>query len=70
LRGKNVKIKSLWFLTEYHVKKAYWGSRIIAPHWIGGSVGPTAILDAVVKRKISSPYRESNPRTSIVQPVA
>jgi hypothetical protein len=26
-------------------------------------VGPRAILDVVVKRKISSPRRESNPRT-------
>jgi hypothetical protein len=32
-------------------------------------VGPRAVLDAVVKRKIPSPRRESNPRTSIVQPV-
>jgi hypothetical protein len=38
-------------------------------HWIGGWVGPRAVLDAV-KRKIPSPYRESNPRTPIVQPVA
>jgi len=29
-----------------------------------------AVLDAVVKRKIPSPRRESNPRTPIVQPVA
>jgi hypothetical protein len=39
-------------------------------HWIGGWVGCTAILDAVVKRKILSPRRESNPRTPIAQPVA
>jgi hypothetical protein len=39
-------------------------------HWIGGCVGPRAILDAVVKRKIPSPRRESKPRTPIVQPVA
>jgi hypothetical protein len=47
-------------------------SRERAPgtHWIGGWVGPRAVLDAVVKRKISSPHRESNPRTRIVQPVA
>jgi hypothetical protein len=38
-------------------------------HWIGGWVGPRAVLDAVVKRKIPSPRRESNPRTPIVQPV-
>jgi hypothetical protein len=39
-------------------------------HWIGGWVGPRAVLDAVVKRKIPSPLRESNPRTPIVQLVA
>jgi hypothetical protein len=33
-------------------------------------VGPRAVLDAVVKRNISSHRRESNPRTPIVQPVA
>jgi hypothetical protein len=32
-------------------------------------VGPSAVLGAVVKRKIPSPSRKSNPRTSIVQPV-
>jgi hypothetical protein len=30
-------------------------------------VGPRAVLDAVVKRKIPSPHRESNPRTSILR---
>jgi hypothetical protein len=39
-------------------------------HWIGGCVGPRAVLDAVVKRKIPSPRQESNPKTLIVQPVA
>jgi hypothetical protein len=33
-------------------------------------VGPRAVLDAVVKRKIPSPRQESNPRTQIVQSVA
>jgi hypothetical protein len=44
----------------------------IAPgtHWIGGWVGPRAVLNAVAKRTIPSPRRESNPRTPIVQPVA
>jgi hypothetical protein len=47
-------------------------SREIAPgtYWIGGWVGPRTVLDAVVKRKIPNPRRESNPRTPIVQPVA
>jgi hypothetical protein len=39
-------------------------------HWIGGWVGPRAVLDAVVKRKISSPRLESNARTPNFQPVA
>jgi hypothetical protein len=38
--------------------------------WIEGCVGPRAVLDTVVKRKIPSPRRESNRRTPIVQPVA
>jgi hypothetical protein len=39
-------------------------------HCIGGWVGPRAVLDAVVKRKIPIPRRESNARTPIVQPLA
>jgi hypothetical protein len=39
-------------------------------HWIGGWVCLRAVLDAVVKRKIPSPRRESNPKTPIVQPAA
>jgi hypothetical protein len=31
--------------------------------WIGGWVGPRAVLDAVMKRKIPSPHGESKPRT-------
>jgi hypothetical protein len=33
-------------------------------------MGPRAVLDVVVKKKIPNPRRESNPRTPIVQPVA
>jgi hypothetical protein len=33
-------------------------------------VGPRAVLDTVVKRKIPSPHRESKTRTTIVQPIA
>jgi hypothetical protein len=39
-------------------------------HRIRGWVGTRAVLDAVVKRKISSPHRESNPKNLIIQPVA
>jgi len=38
--------------------------------WIGGWVGPRAVLDAVVKSKIPSPCQKSNPRTLIVQAIA
>jgi len=33
-------------------------------------VGPRAILDAVVKRKIRSTHWQSNPRTPIIRPIA
>jgi hypothetical protein len=48
-----------------------FNSRERAPgtHWIGGWMGPRAVLAAVVKRKIPSPRRESDPSTPIVQPV-
>jgi hypothetical protein len=32
------------------------------PQGIGGWMGPRAILDMVVKRKIPNPHQESNPR--------
>jgi hypothetical protein len=46
-------------------------SRERAPstHWIGGWVGSRAVLDAVSKRKISYPRRDSNPDHPIFQPV-
>jgi hypothetical protein len=37
---------------------------------MGGWVGPRVVLDAVVKRKIPSPRRKSDPRTPMVRPVA
>jgi len=45
------------------------GEKSPSTHWIGGSVGPTAGLDAVEKRKIPSIRRQSNPRAPIVQPI-
>jgi hypothetical protein len=47
------------------------GKRVHGTHWIGGWVSPRAGLDAVEKRKISCPCRESNPgRPAHTQPVA
>jgi hypothetical protein len=45
--------------------------RVRAPgtHCIGGWVGPRAVLEVVVKRKIPSPRQKSNTRTPIVQSV-
>jgi hypothetical protein len=39
-------------------------------HWLGGWVGPRAVLDAVVKRQIPSRRQESSPRIPTVQPLA
>jgi hypothetical protein len=39
--------------------------RAPSTHTVGGWVGPRAVLDAMVKRKIPSPRRESNNRSSI-----
>jgi hypothetical protein len=39
--------------------------RVPGTNWMGGWIGPRAVLDTVVKRKIPSPHRESNPRTPI-----
>jgi hypothetical protein len=44
--------------------------RASGTHWTGGWVGLRAVLDSVVKGKIPSFRRQSNPRTPIVQPVA
>jgi hypothetical protein len=41
--------------------------RVPGTHWLGGWVGPRAVLDAVLKRKIPSLRRESNRRIPIVQ---
>jgi hypothetical protein len=56
---------------EWSASRGRFTPRERAPgtHWRGGWVGPRAGLDAVVKRKIPSPRRESNPRSPIVQPI-
>jgi hypothetical protein len=53
---------------QLHISAANPRERAPGIHCIGGWVGPRAGLDAVVRRKISSPYRNSNP--PIMQPVA
>jgi hypothetical protein len=54
---------------QLHAPAALPPERDPGTHWIGGWVGPRAVLDAVVKKKIPGPRRESNPTTLLVQPV-
>jgi hypothetical protein len=46
------------------------GERSLGTHLVESWVSPRTGLDAVEKRKISSPRQESNLRTPIVQPIA
>jgi hypothetical protein len=39
-------------------------------YWIGDWVGPRVVLDMMVKREITSPCWELNPRIPIIQPIA
>jgi hypothetical protein len=53
---------------QLHAPSALPPRKAPGTHWIGGWVGPRADLDAVGKRKIPSPCRDSNPL--IIKPVA
>jgi hypothetical protein len=55
---------------QFHAQASLPSRKEPITHWIGGWVGPRAVLDVVVKRKIPSTCQESNPRTPIVQPIA
>jgi hypothetical protein len=59
-----------WWWSASHPGRFTPMERAPGTHGIGGWVGPRAVLDAVVKRNIPCPSRESNPRIPIVQPVA
>jgi hypothetical protein len=54
---------------QLYAPPLYLRERAPGTLWIRDWVGPRAVLDAVVKRKIPSSRRESNPRTPIFQPV-
>jgi hypothetical protein len=67
------------FLTSALDGGEWWASRpvrftpkkrALGTHWIGGWADPSAGLDAVVKRKIPSPCRDSKPRLFRSQPSA
>jgi hypothetical protein len=47
-------------VVSFTPRQLYSQGKIPGTHWIGGWVGPRAVLDTVVKRKIPSPRRESN----------
>jgi hypothetical protein len=55
---------------QLHAPAALPPGKSPGTHWIAGWMGPRAVLNAVVKRKIPSSHRESNRRTPIVHPVA
>jgi hypothetical protein len=67
-------MKAYWGVEVWHSMEVKWSAtrlgrfipREKAPstHLIGRYLAPGAGLDAVVRRKISSPYRDSNPRSS------
>jgi len=45
---------------QFHARVALPQEKVPVTHWTGSWVGPRTSLDAVVKRKIPSPYRELN----------
>jgi hypothetical protein len=57
-------------VVSFTLRPLYHQGKMPLNHWIGGWVGPRAVLDAVVKRRSPSPRWESNSRTPIFQPVA
>jgi hypothetical protein len=48
-------------MVSFTPRPLYPRNRARGTHWIRGWVGPRACLEAVKKRKISCPCRESNP---------
>jgi hypothetical protein len=56
---------TIWrWVVSFTPRPLYPKERAPGTHWIGGWVGPRAVLDAVVKRKVPSPCRDSNHRSS------
>jgi hypothetical protein len=50
------------WVVSFTPRPLYPRERAPRTHWIGGWVGPRAVLETVIKRKIPSPRRESNSR--------
>jgi hypothetical protein len=55
-------------VVSFTLQPLYLRERSPSTHCRGSWVGPRAVPDVVVKRKIPSLCRESKPRTPIVQP--
>jgi hypothetical protein len=55
-------------MVSFTPRPLYPRERAPGTRWIGGWVSLKAGLDEVVKRKIPSPYKDSNP--PIIQPIA
>jgi hypothetical protein len=71
IASRILDLSTIWrWVVSFTSRPLYPEGKAPDTHWIGGWVGPRAVLDAVVKRKIPSSRRKSNPRTLIVQPVA
>jgi hypothetical protein len=49
---------------QFTLRPLYPRVKALYVYWIRGWVDPSAGLDAVVKRKIPSPCRDSNPLSS------
>jgi hypothetical protein len=66
LNGCGVKLHSSLILTPdiWTVSLMPW-ERVPSTEWGGGWLGPRATLDALEKRKVFLPYKESNPNSMI-----
>jgi hypothetical protein len=55
---------------QLHAPATLSPKKAIGTHWIGGWVGPRAVVDTMVKGKFPSPRQESKITTPNVLPVA
>jgi hypothetical protein len=67
--GPTIDLKNMWS-GQPHVPAALLPEKASNTSWTGGCVGPQTGLKSVEKREITCSYRESNSRSSVVQPIA
>jgi hypothetical protein len=65
----HIYLGTRWWVLSFTPRPLYHRERAAGTNWIGGWVGPRASLDTAVKRKISSPRRDSNTRSSGPSPL-